>query len=431
MSAKLSQQHRFLQKLALTPQMKQAIRILNLSTQDLHKFVDEIIQENPFVEKNKIKAKKSDYKAGVAPDDISFDRKAEENIRDRILSAVRSGDLNQEQIKIAEYMIYEIDDNGYISYDENEICEKFDCEKETIEKVIEAIQAQDPPGIGARDIRECLLIQLRRKSMEQSTEYSIVDGYLDLVAKNDVTTLAKQIDKDEDAITKALKTIKKLNPRPCADIFAKQTEYVVPDLISTVNQSKISLKLNRDWLPHLSLYNPYENNNEISDDPESQKFIKESFNDAKTLLYDLERRENTIYSIGKYIVGRQKKYLCGKIKDIEILTIKEISEKLKLHPSTVSRALNNKYIEINGKTISLSSLLSQPITKTNGETTSKLSVKRKISEIIKSEKPESPYTDEKIKDMLLKEGLSINRRTVAKYRTAMRILPTHLRRKKS
>lgn len=201
-------------------------------------------------------------------------------------------------------------------------------------------------------------------------------------------------------------------------------------MIAKTSGDNLYLELNREWVPQLRLYNPYENKLEVIKDPQAKEFLRNNMNDAKGLIDSLKRREETMCRVADYVLKHQKHTLNGDISDINSLTINTVAENLKLHPSTISRTVSNKYVQINDKVVPLKSLLSHSVKKTNGEIISKVSVKKKIREIVDREDKKTPYSDNAVKERLELEGIVIKRRTVAKYRESLRILPTHLRRKR-
>lgn len=326
-------------------------------------------------------------------------------------------------------MIFEMDDNGYITMEPEEAARDLGVDIEDVQECLEAIQGLEPAGIGAADITECLQLQLKRKDMESSLEYKIVSSYLAEVAREDIERIAKALKADKEAVKRAIATIKKLNPRPASTILSEQSEKVIPELIARFEKNKVRLELNRGTIPGLKLYNPYENDFNIIKDPQARQFMKENINAAKNLIDNLKRREDTVCKVANYILNFQRDNLTKDKHDIKTLAIKDVAKAIKFHPSTISRAISHKYIKVNDKVISLNSLMSHGMKKENGEIQSKTAVKMKIEALVKGEDDSSPLTDDAIVDRLKAGGIVLSRRTVAKYRLALRILPAYLRKK--
>ena len=421
MKHKLYLYQRMLQRMSLTPQMRQSIQLLGMPTKELNEYIDSIVEKNPVLEK------KFDRKSPVR---IEKAVPREENPRVSLISQAKMLNLDDKALKIAEYLIYEMDDNGYIQINIEEAAEDLFVSVDEVEEVISVIRGMDPPGIGARDIRECLQLQLKRTNKEDSLEYNIVSNFINELATNDVEKISHALSMDKEEVLRAINNIKKLNPRPANTILSKGEEPVVPDLIASRKNNKIRLELNREWIPHLRLYNPYENKLDIVKDPEAREFLKNNMDEAKHLISNLKRREETMCRVADYILQFQKHYFENGLSQIKSLTIKDVGEALNLHPSTISRTVSSKYIQINDKVVPLKILLSHGIRNENGEIASKTSIKNRIRELADNEDKAKPLSDNKIQDVLEKEGINIKRRTVAKYRESLRILPTHLRRRK-
>ncbi len=435
MKYKLSVYQRMQQKLALTPMMRQSLKLLNMSTKELNEYIDSLLEKNPFLQKQFSKRLDSrDYaiknSVGASLDMPEKPIIREEDPRVGLIAQLRLMDLNEKVLEIAEYLIYEMDDNGYIRIDSEEAAEDLSVTPEIVEKVIEVIQSMEPAGIGARDARECLLLQLKRRDREDSLEYRIVSDFMMDLARNDVKRIADALHIEEKEVTDAIKNIKGLNPKPASTVLAKREDPVIPDLVARITDSEVYLELNREWVPQLRLYNPYENKLEVIKDPEVKEFLKNNMNYAKGIIDSLKRREEVMCRVADYILKYQKETLREDITNIKSLTISKVAEDLKLHPSTISRTIANKFLEINDKVIPLKALLSHAIKKENGELTSKVSVKNRIKNYVNTEDRAKPLSDNALMILLEREGINLKRRTVAKYRESLRILPTHLRKKR-
>jgi len=413
------------------------MQILGMSTKELNEFIDSLLEKNPFLKKQftnpSYERQRTQSHDNEAYEDYINNRLAsEESPRDRLLSQLKIHGLNKEALEIAEYLISEMDDSGYIRIDMEEAAEDLGVTPEALEKVILTIQEMEPAGIGARDLRECLEIQLVRSGKEGSLEYAIVSGYMNELAKNDIKNIAGALNVNERQAAAAIENIKKLEPRPASSILAKSADPITPDLIVRGSAKDVFLELNRETVPQLRLYNPYENKLEVIKDPQAKEFLRQNMTAAKGLIDNLKRREETMCRVTDYIVRFQKGPLFeGSAGGIKSLTMNKVAEDLNMHLSTISRAVSNKFIQIDDKVMPLKSLLSHAITKENGETTSKASVKARIKELIGAEDKKRPLSDDDTRKKLQLEGIVLSRRTITKYRESLKILPTYLRRKRN
>lgn len=414
--------------------MRQSIQLLGMSVKDLSEYVDSLLAKNPFLQKliDEKGYNKHNRSSGLRTAGDDHDRidsaKQDENPRFKLLSQLKMAGLDSKALEIAEYLIFEMDDNGYITIDPEVAAKDLSVEPEEVDVCLEVIQNMEPAGIGAKDVRECLQLQLKRRGKEDSLEYRVVSDFLSEVARNDVEKIAGATRSDEEKVKDAINYIRKLNPRPASTILSVRSETVIPELVAKVDADSVRLELNKDSVPRLKIYNPYENDLDIVKDPETRKFLKENIDIAKGLIDGLKRREDTICKIAKYILEFQKDAV-NKEEAPKTLTLNDVAKALNFHPSTVSRAISNKHIQLNDAVVPIKSLLSHGLRKDNGDITSKTAIKRRIAEMVKGEASASPLKDGEIETRLKKEGVGINRRTVAKYRKALRILPAYLRRR--
>jgi RNA polymerase sigma-54 factor len=415
--------------MSLTPQMRQSLNLLGMSVHDLSEYIEFAVTQNPFLKKLIEKKPFDKYSSGVSQYPES-PIKQDEDPRSALLSQIKMSGIEDDALEIAEYLIYEMDDNGYITVDPEEAAADLGVDAEEVSECLSIIQSMEPAGIGARDIKECLHLQLERKDKRNSLEWRIITSFLGEVAQENIEKIAKELKVDKAKVRDAVAAIKKLNPRPTSNMLSKDSKKVIPELIVHIDNKKVRLELNRGTVPDLKLYNPYENDFNIVKDPEARKFMRENINAAKTLIDNLKRREDTVCKVANYILTHQHDALTGKRHHIKSLTISEVAKATNFHPSTISRAVSHKYIQINDKVVPLKSLLSHGIRHKDGGLHSKVSVKKSIEALVKAENSTSPASDAEICN-ILKEvaGIHISRRTVAKYRTSMRILPTHLRKK--
>lgn len=430
-----AQQQRFLQKMALTPQMRQSLSILGMTTKDLNEHINTILANNPCLKKliddNRFRDKYARPAAaqGEMPADHDARQAQEVDPREALLSQLRIAGLTDDEMEIAEYLVSELDGNGYITANSEDVAADLGVSADDVESIVEAIQRMEPPGIGARDVRECLQLQLERSGKAKSVEYEIAGSFLEELARNDAGAIAKALNIDEARAREAMAHVKKLNPRPGSTLLGAAAARVIPDLIATVDRRKVRIEINRAFLPRLEIYNPYANNEDIVADPEARKFLAENTAMAKGLLTNLKRREETLCKVTEYILKYQREAILTHKGNLKTLTIKDVARALDFHQSTISRAISNKYVQINDNVTPLRDLLTHGMADTNGGVVSKASVKDRIGALIRQEDQRAPLSDGRIQELLEREGFAIKRRTVAKYREELKILPGHLRKR--
>lgn len=410
--------------------MRLSLSLLGMSNQDINEYIDAVLSKNPFLQKIYDQTKKSyTQPQSYAMEYNETINEQLENPRDTLCSQLKMLNLSADQYEIAEYIVYELDDNGFLKTELSSIGFDLSCGLEEVEEALEVVQSLDPAGIGARNVGESLSIQLERKGMKDSLEYQIISEHLLDIATSDIKKIASSLKRDEKDVEKAIKSIKSLNPRPASTILSKGATLVVADMIAQFKKNKLIIEINRASSPDLKFYNPYKNELEIVKDENARKFIKENMNAAKDLIDGLKKREETMCKVADFILTTQKDHIL-KNEPLKILTINDVAKKLNLHSSTISRTVSNKYVILNGKASRLDSFLCHALKSKNGESLSKNLVKKKIERLIQTEDKASPLSDNELVELLAKDGITIKRRTVAKYRDSLRILPTYLRRKK-
>lgn len=435
MRHKFSQNQKQQQKMALTPQMRQSIALLAMPVKELSEYVDTVLEKNPFLKKEIDKRKLAGENYHTSSSAAFTEPRKENQLaagndpRRSLLSQLAMRGLNDRQNRIAEYLVYEMDDNGYISVDLDEAARDMGEDAEAVDGVLDKIQEMDPPGIGARGAQECLELQLKRSGKEGTLEYRIVKDHLTDLAAGNIKKIASVLNASEDDMLKALQSIKKLNPRPASTLLSKIADPVIPDLVAHIKKGRVSIGLNRDWFPKLKFYNPYENKPDIIKDEEAREFVKTNERGARNLIDSLKRREDTMCKVANHILSWQISGISKGRGSIKSLTIRDVAYALKLHPSTISRTVSNKHVQLENRVFPLKTLLCNGMKKVDGRMISRQAVMDRLAAIIKSEDNLKPLSDDKIKLALRKEGIVIERRTVAKYRACLRILPGRMRKK--
>ncbi|MCG2703326.1 MAG: RNA polymerase factor sigma-54 [Candidatus Omnitrophica bacterium] len=333
-----------------------------------------------------------------------------------------------EDVAVAEEIIGNIDENGYLAASLEEIAAAIDCSMEKTEKILKQIQSLDPAGIGARDLKECLLIQLRRQGKSTSIEAEIVEKFLNELAAKKYALISKALKISLPQVKKHSEHISRLDPKPCRN-YAPGTLRIVPDVILEKTPEGYEIIINTKNIPELSISQMYKKLIKDKACPkETVQFIKEKLTSAQNLINGLQQRHQTLEKVTTCIFEYQDEFLEKGLNSINPLTHKDVAEKLGVHPSTISRTVANKYIQTPFGTYALKVFFSQAIPSEKGGMSNQ-KVKAALDEIIKTEPDDSPLRDQEIVDILTGKGMRISRRTATKYRNALKIPPAHLRRK--
>jgi RNA polymerase sigma-54 factor len=474
------QELRLTQELVMTPQLQQAIKLLQLSRLELLDRVREEIEANPLLEEIKdedtepaeseLQPAESEPEARPqeqaapepqqaeppsvdweqylayydvsdtpdAPIEIEDERPSYENfltseitLQDHLMWQLRLSNADTEQKEIGALIIGNVDEDGYLRATLDEIAEMAVVPVESVEPVLEVIQAFDPLGVASRDLQECLLRQAEEHDLGDTVCQIIRNGLKHLETKN-YKRIAKDLGLCYEEVLDAAREIAALEPRPARNFASTRVEYVVPDVYVTREGDEWIVRLNEDGTPKLRVSSYYQNL--LQDDrPEGKAargYIQERMQAAMWLIKSIHQRQQTLYKVACSIVKFQGEYLDKGIAHLRPLILKDVAEDIQMHESTVSRVTTNKYIHTSHGTVELKFFFSSGIQRRDGDDLASRSVKARIRDIVSHESHENPLSDLQIAEILSKEfGLKIARRTVSKYREAMGILPSSSRRK--
>lgn len=330
----------------------------------------------------------------------------------------------------ADSIIGNLDDNGYLSGSLATLAEQDGHRLTDLEAALKEVQGLDPAGIGARDLRECLLLQLDGR-LEGSVAWKIVHNHLNLVASHRFADLARAMGRPLDHIVIAMKVIRRLDPYPGQRHMPSAAKPVVPDVyIRRDDGGGYLIDLNDDDVPQLRLNSSYRRmlDRDQAPDKEVRNYVRERYASALMLMKNIEQRRQTIRRVCEVIVDRQGEFLDQGIDWLRPMMIKDVAGEIGVHPSTVSRAVANKYCHTSHGVFELRYFFSEAVQGVSGASTPLLVLKRKVKKLIDEEDPARPLTDEQLMDRLKAEGIEVTRRTVAKYREDMKIPSTHQRR---
>jgi len=332
---------------------------------------------------------------------------------------------------IAEAIIGNLDENGYLMETLEEIAQSGGYSMEDVEEALTMVQEFDPLGVGARDLRECLLLQLKVLDPQNELARKIVSDHLQLLQNNQLKEVARAVGSELEAVKLAVEQIKRLDPKPGLRYNKTEPRLVEPDVQFRKEEGEWQVFMNEDDLPQLRLSSTYRRLlARDAADRDVRNYVKERFTAAIQLMKNIEQRKHTILRVCQSILLRQADFLEYGPDHLKPMMIKEVAEEVGVHPSTVSRAVANKYVHTPRGVLELRSFFSESVNGPQGSEMSLLSLKRRVKQMIEEEDAAHPLTDEQITKKLSEEGIRVTRRTVAKYREDLRIPSTHRRRVK-
>ena len=338
--------------------------------------------------------------------------------------------LSEEIRDAAESIIGNLDEDGYLSASLEEIAAMGDHTMEEIEAALKVVQGLDPAGVGARNVRECLLLELESMNGRGGVAWQIVSGHLRLLEMRQYRELAKILGRPMEHIEIAVKAIRHLNPRPGLRYSGAGARVVEPDVYFIKDGEEYIIQMNDEDVPQLRLNAQYRRmlDRDNGATKEVRDYVRERYTSAIQLMKNIEQRKQTIMKVCQAIVRRQTDFLANGLDCLKPMMIKEVAEEVGVHPSTVSRAVANKYVHTPQGVFELRYFFSEAVQGPSGGNTPLLLLKRKVKKMIEDEDTSHPLTDEQITMALQHEGINVTRRTVAKYREDMKIPSTHQRR---
>ncbi|MEY4386179.1 MAG: hypothetical protein RLY20_1462 [Verrucomicrobiota bacterium] len=354
---------------------------------------------------------------------------ASTSLQEKLIEQVRDSELKEELWQVAELIIGNIDDYGYLKTSVDEMASSTGLAPEKIIETLKVIQSFDPAGVGARDLRECLMLQLERNDETDTLEYTIIRDHMEALGRRRIPDIARGTDESVEEVQDAIARIARLEPRPGRAFLADNDQFVVPEVFVVRSDDDYLVTTNNDHIPHLRISNTYKDLISGGDkNTEVRNYIREKIRAGKFLIKSLHQRQSTITNIAKEIVKRQREFMDKGVAFLKPMTMVQVAEVVGVHETTVSRAVSGKYIETPQGIFEMKYFFTAGITTSTGEgTMSNTSVKDMISEIFKAEDPKKPLSDQEVVKMLGDKGIVIARRTVAKYRTELNILPSNLR----
>lgn len=473
MALEIRQQLKLSQQLVMTPQLQQAIKLLQLSRMELVEMVRQELEENPILEEGMDvveeketreehtesegeEGEKSEeiqevrgeteglgeidwqsylegYNLGSSPADSyqeEDDRPSYENLltkkstlTDHLMWQLSLSRLAGEDRRIAAEIIGNLNEDGYLVATLEEIASATDSEAGIVEKVLAFVQEFDPVGVGSRNLQECLLKQVRQLGMEGSLVESILQNHLGDLESRKYPAIAKALEASLDDVLGAAKIISGLDPRPGRPFGQEDIHYITPDIFVYKISDEYVVVLNDEGLPNLRINSFYRNAlaGTAEVDQKAGEYIQEKMRGAMWLIKSIHQRQRTIYKVTKSIVKFQREFFDKGIEYLKPLVLRDVAEDIEMHESTISRVTTNKYVQTPQGLFELKYFFNSGISTMEGETIASESVKSKIKEIIAGENVKKPFSDQKMVEILRQHGIDIARRTVTKYREMLGI----------
>ena len=484
MVLELRQSPKLVQQLVITPQLQQAIRLLQLTRLELVDLISQEMKENPLLEEAEEGKELAEGEApavdqeetetppepertpevkgdGEGSDEFDWENYLENSnlipfeksspssqdgeerpsfenfltkrttLTDHLHWQLQLSRFTEKEHEAGTWIIGNLDEDGYLKVSLEDICSETNLPVEEVERVLRRIQQFDPVGVAARDLKECLLIQLEQISPRDSLAEKIVSEHLSLLKNRNYPAIAKRLGVSLDRVNRAASLISKLDPKPGKAFGGEVIQEIIPDVYIHKVEGDYVIYLNDDGIPRLkinSLYRNILNGNRLAPEGD-RKYIQDKLRSALWLIRSIHQRQRTIYKVAKSIVKFQRDFLDKGIQFLKPLVLRDVAEDIQMHESTISRVTHNKYAHTPQGIYELKFFFNAGITSTQGETMASESVKNLVREIIAKEDPKKPYSDEKLVQILQGMNIHIARRTVSKYREMMKILSSNERRK--
>ncbi len=478
--------------LRLTPQLQHALKLLTLSTLELNREIERMVQENPMLDlddypddsqhefekpvdtnlpdpsnsstdpvsidsSNSTEMTENVEPLDASPDlyeddssayqhqspdsngadssDLEFSRFAIKpvSLREHLLTQLSMSQLSEQQRQFVELLIHCLDDDGYLTQDVDELLKylpsEFAVDRTELQAALECLQQLDPPGVGARNLKECLLLQIRALSADTPCRIQaleLIENHLEVFAAKNFRLLQKILGCDETCLQCIQQMITRLNPKPGSNFNAALARYVVPDILVVRSENGWLVQLNQETVPPVHVNQFYANilkNNRS----EEARPLRGQLQEARWLIRNIRQRTQTILRVGQAIVDRQQAFLEQGETAVRPLVMHEIAETLKLHESTISRVTSHKYMRTPHGIFEFKYFFGSHVMTEQGDTCSSIAIRSLLKQLIQNENPRKPLSDNRLSQLLAQQDVIIARRTVAKYRELMHIPPTNLR----
>jgi len=472
MALELRQQLKLTQQLVMTPQLQQAIKLLQLSRVELEEVVNQELEENPILEETPaedevrqpetdasmevetVSAEESEKtqevteadglaqiddwqtylqgfsQGGSASENYNDDEQPsyenlltpKDTLSDHLMWQLNVCSLSDHDKEIAAVIIGNIDDEGYLAAELNDVIEQSGADLDETERVLSEVQKFDPPGIAARTLQECLSLQMSFLGLKDSLSYQLITDFSKELEERRYSNIAKHCKVSVDDVLEAARFLSTLDPRPGSKYTETDVQYITPDIFVYKMNGDYVVSLNEDGLANLRISSYY--SNALSGkkvDSETSEYIQEKMRGAMWLIKSIHQRQRTIFKVTESIVKFQREFFDHGISYLKPLVLRDVADDIEMHESTISRVTTNKYVQTPQGLLELKFFFNSGIGTTGGDSVASESVKNRIKEIIAEENEKKPYSDQKIVNMLHDSGIDIARRTVTKYREMLGI----------
>jgi RNA polymerase sigma-54 factor len=475
----LRQQLKLSQQLIMTPQLQQAIKLLQLSRLELLETIHEELEINPMLEETLEETSENDNRMDEAREpSVEFPEEFKEiqvlesmrkdfdwesyldeyntgtpvlfetdpnrespsydyrltlpdTLQDHLLWQLRFSDLTDKQKEIGMFLIGNLNGDGYLDASLEEIAAMAEVSNEEVLPVLARVQVFDPVGVAARDLKECLLIQAKNLNLEDDLPILIIENYLHYLENKNFQALVRTLKRPPEHVKLAVDLILSLDPRPGSAFSEESVNYISPDIYVFKVEDDFVILLNEDGMPKLRVSSYYKE--ALSHDAvipsDAKEFIHSKLRSAAWLIKSIHQRQRTLYKVGQSIVKLQREFFEKGVASLKPMVLRDVAEDVGMHESTISRVTSNKYMDTPHGIFELKYFFNSSISSVLGEAVASESVKERIKQLIKGEDALSPYSDQEVVEILKRENVSIARRTVAKYREMLGILPSSKRRR--
>lgn len=408
--------------------LMQSLNILQLSSVELLDFIDQVTKENPLIDEIHYDYEFEQYRQTSEQVSIGEINASEQNYYDKLKAQLMNFDIPKKLKPIVEFGIDSLNQDGYLDIELDEWAEKCATSLDKVEKALKIIQSLEPAGIGARTLAECIIIQLKQDMQIPDFVEDLITNHLTFIAEGDVSAISEFYQVSEDEIEILIESIKQCHPKPGQLLDSEAPEYIIPEATIYKENGSWKIKFYKWASPTIKINSIYQDTKGM--DKEATKYIKEKMKQIDSLKQAISFRTNTLENIIQNIVERQIDFFEeGPIK-LKPLTLREIAEDLDVHISTVSRAINQKYVQTNHGVLPIKFFLQSGVRQDNVKNTAATAIKQLITKIILREDKKKPFSDQLIKEKLEEEfGIKIARRTVMKYREQLQI-PSSMKRRK-